>query len=176
LSTYGPADEKTILDWIAQGRLDDTCFVKSIASDQWLSVGAWRDETKANIEKRATALFSDPAISSNGYASEVRQSYTFGSAPVAANQTIALPTSGKALASLILGISGWLVCFTGLGGPICAIIAIVLGRNDLSRMRRGEIDSKDRWMATTGFWLGAVELIVVALAVIGFLIAIILDK
>jgi hypothetical protein len=171
-SIYGPADPATLRDWIEQGRLDDTCFIRRSDQAEWQPLATWR-------RPGAGAPTTDPSpLAPSQPVTPMPKSsgYVFGAAPVPANQTLSLPNSGQAVASLVLGIAGWLVCITGLGGVVCAILAIVLGKMELTKIKKGQVNPKDRWMAMTGMWLGIAELVLAGIIAVCICIAMIMDQ
>lgn len=70
-----------------------------------------------------------------------------------------LPTSGKAVASLVLGICSIPVCLLyGIPAIICGILAIIFARIAKAQVRAGEVNLTSTGMATAGMICGIVGL------------------
>jgi len=152
-SVYGPTDRQTVLDWITQGRLDDSCHIRQSSSEQWIGLPAWRFQSKQQDP------FANPySIRAEGPTQ--KGSLPFQSAPNSENQSAGYARSGNGIAVLILGIVSWILCPTVLGSLICASFAIVLGQNELKRVRQGISPDADRIPALFGLWLGIINLVV----------------
>jgi hypothetical protein len=61
---------------------------------------------------------------------------------------------------LVLGVLGWVLC------PIFSIFAVVIGKSDLDRMRRGELDRSGETATLGGAILGGVNLAIYGLVVL----------
>ncbi|MEW6730319.1 MAG: DUF4190 domain-containing protein [Acidobacteriota bacterium] len=72
--------------------------------------------------------------------------------------------SGRAIAALISGALGFTVC------PLIGIVALVLGRQEITAIERGQSSPAGKTLAQVGFYLGAANLILVGLAVLWFAI------
>jgi hypothetical protein len=59
--------------------------------------------------------------------------------------------SGRAIASLVLGILGIVMC-----GFLTAIPAAILGKMELNAIQRGESPIAGKGLATAGFWIGTI--------------------
>jgi len=76
-----------------------------------------------------------------------------------------LPTSNMALASLIMGILGWVVL------PIIgSLLAVILGHAALGEIDRREGQIGGRGMAQVGLILGYVALVLSALSIVAFIV------
>ncbi len=81
-----------------------------------------------------------------------------------------LPTSGKAVASMVLGICSIAMCmFYGLPTLICSPLAIVFSIMAKKQVERGEAGGASTGMATAGMVCGIVGLLL-ALLFIGFIV------
>jgi len=81
----------------------------------------------------------------------------------------AMPTSGKAVASLVLGIVGLVGCCAwGLSGVICGGLAIILTRGVKGQVLRGEVNPSSQGMATAGFVCGLIGFIL-GMLLLGFM-------
>lgn len=153
---YGPSDKATVLDWIEQGRLDDTCHIREESSEQWLGLAAWRIQTR-----KVNAPVSNP----------VHPTATgFGEVPRANVQSAGYAKSGNGTAVLVLGSVSWLLCPTVVGGWICAILAIVFASFELKKLRNGQAPGNERWLVLLGMWLGIAHLVAWVLCVVGLTI------
>ncbi len=162
-SVYGPTDRQTVLDWIAQGRLDDSCHIRQSNSEQWIGLPAWRFQSKQQ----------DPfanAYSVRGVGPAQNESFPFKPAPNSLNQSAGYARSGNGIVVLILGIGSWILCPTFLGALVCAIIAIALGLNELKRVRQGVSPASNRTPAMFGLWLGIINLVVLLGSIIAFVV------
>lgn len=82
----------------------------------------------------------------------------------------AMPTSGKAVASLVLGIIGLVgCCVWGVSGVVCGGLAMILSRGVKEQVLRGEVNPSSQGMATAGFVCGLIGLILggLVLGIIG---------
>lgn len=167
-SVYGPTDRQTVLDWITQGRLDDSCHIRQSNSEQWIGLPAWRFQSKQQ----------DPfanAYSVRGVGPAQNESVQFKPAPNSLNQSAGYARSGNGIAVLILGIVSWILCPTFLGALICAIFAIVLGMNELKRVRQGISPVSNRTPAMFGLWLGIINLVFLFGSILAFVIIAIMN-
>lgn len=83
----------------------------------------------------------------------------------------AMPTSGKAVASLVLGIIGLVgCCMWGLSGVICGGLAMIFSRGVRAQVLRGEVNPSSLGMATAGFVCGLIGFIMGGL-MLGLLVA-----
>jgi hypothetical protein len=69
---------------------------------------------------------------------------------------------------LVFGILGLMVCF------IFGIVAWVMGKGDLEKMKRGEMDREGEAMTRVGYILGIVSTIVVLVAFVVWLLIVVL--
>ena len=153
---YGPSDKTTVLEWIEQGRLDDTCHIRLESSEQWLGLAAWRFQTrKVNVQE------ARPAHPTAGQ---------FGEVPKSNVQSAGYAKSGNGTMILVLGLVSWLLCPTAIGGWICAILAIVFASFEFNKIRDGQSPSSERWLVLIGMWLGIAHLVAWVLSVIGLII------
>jgi len=167
-SVYGPTDRQTVLDWIAQGRLDDSCHIRQSHSEQWIGLPAWSFQSKQQ----------DPfanAYSVRNVGPAQNESVPFKPAPNSMNQSAGYARSGNGIVVLILGIVSWILCPTFLGAIICAIFAIVFGLNELKRVRQGISPASDRTPAMFGLWLGIINLVVLFGSVLAFVVIAIME-
>lgn len=153
---YGPSDQATVLDWLEQGRLDDTCHIREESSEQWLGLGAWRFQTR-----KAIASDSNPVQPTAN---------RFGEVPTSNVQSAGYAKSGNGTVVLVLGSVSWLLCPTAIGGWICAILAIVFASFELNKIRNGQTPGSERWMVLLGMWLGIAHLVAWVLCVIGLIV------
>ncbi|MCY2982855.1 MAG: hypothetical protein NTY15_04375 [Planctomycetota bacterium] len=154
---YGPSDKATVLDWIEQGRLDDTCHIREESSEQWLGLAAWRFQTR-----KGNAPVSSP----------VHPTVTgFGQVPRSSVQSAGYAKSGNGTVVLVLGLVSWLLCPTVVGGWICAILAIVFASFEFNKLRSGQTPGNERWLVLLGMWLGIANLVAWVLCVVGLIIA-----
>ena len=65
--------------------------------------------------------------------------------------------SQRGVLVLVLGILGLVLC------PVFAPVAVVLGKSDLDRMARGELDRSGYGLTVGGIVLGLVELALIAI-------------
>ncbi|MEM9419544.1 MAG: hypothetical protein AAGA25_10920 [Planctomycetota bacterium] len=85
-----------------------------------------------------------------------------------------LPSSGKAVAAMVLGIVSLIGClFYGVPSVICGPLALVFAKQAKGQVQRGEVNSSSDSMATAGFICGLIGTIlggVGILAVVGFIV------
>ncbi len=167
-SVYGPTDRQTVLDWIAQGRLDDSCHIRPSNSEQWIGLSTWRFQSK-----QQNPFANAYSVGAAGYAQN--ESLQFKPAPNSLNQSAGYASSGNGLVVLILGIVSWILCPTFFGALICAIIAIVLGLNELKRVRQGVSPASNKTPAMFGLWLGIINLVVLFGSILVFVVIAIMN-
>jgi len=136
---YGPADIPTLQQWVREGR---------IAPNTTL------EDEFTGTQIRASLL---PELS-----------YLFPSQPRPAGDESRPPMAGgtpssQATAALVLGILG-VVLFCGLLG----IPAMILGRQELSRIEEGLSPVEGRGLAQAGYILGIVSLFLSVLGIFSF--------
>ena len=85
-----------------------------------------------------------------------------------------LPTSGKAVASMVLGICSIVGCmFYGVPALVCGPLAIIFAKQANGQVRRGEAGESSRGMALAGLICGIIGLCL-ALLFGGFIIVMII--
>jgi hypothetical protein len=166
-ATYGPANGDTVLDWIEQGRLDDTCHIRLATANEWLSIPEWRAQQAAPLRPTPTTR---PGV--NPYSgSQTAGGYQFGAGQIPGNQSTGYLKTGGGMIVLVLGLLSWVLCFTVIGGPICSIAALVMGWNELKNIRDGRSDPGEKTTTIIGMVLAALCLMTVLgfvmLAIIG---------
>jgi hypothetical protein len=77
---------------------------------------------------------------------------------------------------LILGILSWVLCFSLIGGILCAIFAIPLGFSELKRINQGESPSNEKWMVLTGLGLSAANVAASVVGLVTFIIVTIVNS
>jgi DNA-directed RNA polymerase subunit RPC12/RpoP len=157
---FGPADAVTIQDWIQQNRLDDRCHIRQQDQESWIGIPAWQ-----LLQKREAASKNVFSNSPNSL-----------SAPAASNRSSVAPTSGRGVVVLILGILSWVLCFSLIGGILCAIFAIPLGFSELKRINQGESPSSEKWMVLTGLGLSAANVAATVVGLMTFIIVAIVNS
>ena len=158
---YGPSDTETVLDWINQGRLDDTCHIREQSSEQWLGIAAWRFQSRK---------FQNP-MSGPAY----QPSNQFGAAPLSTVQSAGTVKTGNGIVVLVIGIVSWVLCPTGLGAWICSIFAIILAMVELGKIRNGQSPRSEKWLVLIGMWLGIANVVVWAFLIVGLIVISILN-
>ncbi len=156
---YGPSDRESVLDWIAQGRLDDTCHIREETSEQWIGIAAWRVQSRKPQTPIATATY--------------QTQNAFGSIPVSTVQSAGYAKAGSGNVVLVLGLVSWLLCPTGIGSWVCAILAIYFATIELGKMRNAESSSNEKTVVLIGMWLGILNLVTWVLGFVGLVITVI---
>lgn len=156
---FGPADAPTIFDWIQQGRLDDRCHARKEGDEQWIGLNAWR------------LLQKKEAAAENIFANSPQSLI----APRSSNQSATNGNAGRGTAVLILGILSWLLCFSLIGGVVCAAIAIPLGFGELKRIREGASPASEKSLVMIGMGLSIANLAVSVLTFVGVAISTIIN-
>lgn len=160
-SVYGPSDTKTVLEWINQGRLDDTCHIREQSSEQWLGIAAWRFQSRS---------IQNPIVSP-----VYQGTNQFGSVPVSTVQSAGNGNAGNGTVVLVLGIISWVLCPTVLGAWICSILAIVFATIEFGKIRNGQSPSSQKTLVLIGMWLAIANLVAWAFLIIGVIVISILN-
>ena len=158
---YGPSSALMVHDWIAQGRLDDTCHIREETSEQWLGIPAWRFQSR----KQQNPI-SNPANSSTNQ---------FGAVPVSSVQSLGYTKSGNGTIVLVLGLVSWVLCPTVIGALICSIIATVFAMTELKKIREGISPSKEKSLVLIGLFLALANLAAISITIIAFVAIAILN-
>ena len=153
---YGPSDRQSVLDWIDQGRLDETCHIREESSEQWIGIAAWKFQSRKA---------QNPMSNASGQTANY-----FGSVPVSTVQSAGYSQSGSGNVVLVLGMAGWLLCPTAIGSWVCSCLAIYFATIELAKIRNGESPSKEKAIVLIGMWLGIINLLAWVLGVIGLVI------
>jgi hypothetical protein len=161
---FGPADRSTILAWEAQGRVNDTCQIRSQAGEELIGFALWKQDRYATPISASNPAVSPRYSSANVYGDQI------GRVDVPANQSVVAGRS-RATTVLILGICSWLSCVIIIGAPICAMLAIGFGVAELGRIKRGEVNSDQRHIVWLGIGLGIANLLFAVIFVLYGLIA-----
>jgi len=156
---FGPSNKATVLDWLDQGRLDDTCHIREESSEQWLGLAAWKFQTR-KVSAPVSSQSSQVQPTAN----------RFGEVPTSNVQSAGYAKSGNGTVVLVLGLVSWLLCPTVVGGWICAILAIVFATFEFTKIRNGQTPKNEKWLVLLGMWLGIANLVVWVLSVIGLVI------
>jgi len=138
---YGPVTAETIREWIASRRATSNTQAQAEGSTDWKKLG--------ELPEFKDAFPIAPNVSATGVPPQIQG---FGGVRPSGT-TPAAPTSGLAIASLVLGVLGF-VCFgtTALVGLVLGIVA--LGRINKSQGRLG-----GRGLAFAGICVSAVMLL-----------------
>ena len=158
---FGPSDTKTILDWINQGRLDDTCHIREQNSEQWLGIAAWRFQSRS-LQNPVVNLVYQGANQ-------------FGAVPVSTVQSAGYGKAGNGMVVLVLGIISWVLCLTALGAWICSLLAIVFAAIEFGKIRDGQSPSNEKTFVLIGMWLAIANLVTWAFLIIGVIVISILN-
>jgi hypothetical protein len=161
---FGPAVRATILEWEAQGRVNDTCQIRSQAGMEVIGFSLWKQNHHESSASSNAPVNSSKYSNVNVYGDQI------GRVDVPANQSIVVGRS-RATAVLVLGVCSWLLCVTILFAPVCAMIAIGLGVSELGRIKRGEASEEQRHIVWIGIGLGVANLIFTAIFALYGLIA-----
>lgn len=161
---FGPVDHNTILAWEAQGRVNDSCQIRSQTGVELIGFSSWKSavDTSPNLPQ--------PHFSASRYSNVNVYGDQIGRVDVPANQSV-VAGRGRATAVLILGICSWLLCVTILFAPVCAILTVGIGISELGRIKRGESSEEQRNIVWIGVGLGAANLIFTAIFALYGLIA-----
>ena len=130
---YGPASADQVRQWIAEGRLTGRTQVKAEGSTEWKPLSEFHEFDTALAAKSAARSHLPPGPGSAAPA-------------IASNRP---PTSGLAIASLVLGLLSFF-CFSIFAG----IPAIIMGHIAHNRSRKAPEQFGGGGMAIAGFVLG----------------------
>ena len=151
---YGPSNTETVLDWINQGRLDDTCHIREQTSEQWLGIAAWRFQSR-RLQNPMTSPVNQP-------------SNQFGAAPLSTVQSFGTIKTGNGMVVLVLGIVSWVLCPIGLGW-ICGLLAIIFALVELGKIRNGQSPRNEKTIVLIGMWLGIANLLATAFSILALI-------
>ena len=152
---YGPSDTETVLDWINQGRLDDTCHIREQTSEQWLGIAAWRFQSR-KLQNPMTSPVNQP-------------SNQFGAAPLSTVKSVGTIKTGNGMVVLVLGIVSWVLCPFGLGW-ICSLLAIIFALVELGKIRNGQSPRNEKTIVLIGMWLGIANLLATAFSILALIV------
>lgn len=161
---FGPADRDTILGWEAQGRVNDSCQIRSQAGGELIVFSSWKSAVDTHPDLPQTHASASRYSNVNVYGDQI------GRVEVPANQSVVVGRS-RATAVLILGICSWLLCVTIIFAPVCALLTIGIGISELGRIKRGESTDEQRNIVWIGIGLGAANLLFTAIFALYGLIA-----
>jgi hypothetical protein len=137
------------VQWGLEGRLNAACFVRAENQAEWIPYLDWLPSRTAD-PLPAPSPFAAAPTSSN--------TMTFGAIPNTSDGRIHYPKRSQGTVVLILGIVSWFLCFTWIGTIPVAIAALLVGRNDLGNIARGESPPKERTLTLIGLWLAGLAL------------------
>lgn len=158
---YGPSDTATVLNWITQGRLDDSCHIREEFSEQWIGIAAWRFQSRK---------LQNPMARPIGGASN-----PFGTIPNSAVQSAGYSKSGNGTVVLVLGIVSWILCPTFFGAVLCSILAIAFASNEFGKIRNGQSPDTEKTAVYIGLWLSIANLVIWCFLIVGVVVASILS-
>ncbi len=147
---YGPIDEETLRNWVAQGRV--------VASTK-----VWRTGMGDWVEARMIPAFflgadgaTPPPPPSSGQA-------TMANRPGGYSAVGTSPHRGVAV--LVLAIMAWVVgCF------ILSIVALAMASEDLKKMQAGTMDPEGESMTQAGRIIASIHLVVSAVGLLVFIL------
>ena len=131
--TYGPVDFSELKQWLNEGRVSVQCQLQREGEMTWQNAGIVFPE-----------LNTQPAAPANVYAQTKPQSMHSGGRQYRAHNGVLI---------LIFGIIGFSFCV------IFAVIAWIMGSNELAAIKRGEVDPEGKGLATVGMILGMIATI-----------------
>jgi len=134
---HGPVSAQQASDWIAEGRLNRASRVQVEGGAQWQSLGELAEFAAALAAAKPPTAPSTPAAPA---------------VPAATGATPA-PTSGLAIASLVLGILGLITC------GITALAGLVLGIVGLTKISRSQGRLSGSGLAIAGICVSGVFLL-----------------
>ena len=158
---YGPSNAATVHDWLAEGRLDDSCHIREESSEQWLGIAAWRFQSR-----RQQNPFVTPGS---------QPSNQFGDIPVSSVQSVGFTKAGNGGVVLILGLVSWVLCLTFFGAIVCCILAIVFAMAELKKIKNGQSPSKERPIVLVGLLLAIANLATWCILIVGLIVVAILN-
>lgn len=170
---YGPVTRADVDRWLAEGRIAADCFLRDGESAAWQSADQMFAELKpapivpTPMPTPATSPWVPPTPLP-GYASAQPSSPYFAShvaGPYSPQAAPAYQTQHRGALLLVLGLLG--IFLQPCPGPIFALIAWVMGSNDLREMDAGRMDRSGRDLTRAGMILG---MVLSLLWIIGFLI------
>jgi hypothetical protein len=136
---YGPVDGETLRRWVVEGRANQQTLVQAEGQSDWKPLSAHPELAggiAAALPRPPTAPVPPP----------------FRSA--AAGPSLPPPTSGMAVAALVLGVCGFLTCgLAALPGLICGIVA-------LTRINRSGGRIGGQGLAIAGVCVSGVALVI----------------
>lgn len=157
LTQMGPVDEGELRSKIATGEIlpTDKVWTEGMADWQPLAqVPALSPDIPLRVPPASSSPYSPPATS-----------------PVYPVVPASPPTSGLAIASLVCGLVGLLSCtfITGLGAVVCGHLA-------LNRINASPTTVGGKTLAVVGLATGYISLIILAVFVIAFVLAVVVGQ
>lgn len=147
---YGPVDKEVIVQWGLEGRLNAACLIRAEGQTDWVPYLDWMQSNASQPTPASSSPFTNAPPPNNGN--------TFGAIPDTSDGRVHYPKSSQGTLVLILGLVSWFLCFTWIGTIPVAISALLVGRNDLGNIARGESPPKERRLTLIGMWLAGVAL------------------
>ncbi len=138
---YGPASADQVRQWIADGRLTGRTQVKAEGSTEWKPLSEFHEFDSALAAKMAAPGYPPPA--GPGLAAPA----------IPSNPP---PTSGLAIASLVLGVLSFVGCSIFTGIP-----AIIMGHIAHNRSRKAPQQFGGGGLAIAGFVMGYFSLLLI---------------
>jgi hypothetical protein len=146
---YGPINEETLRQWIADGRVNAESYVLPEGAAEWQTVGSL-PEFSASFQQAAPP----PGLKFSQEAQTARAYNAGAYSPQAMQQPVlTAKTSGMAITSLISGIVGFFSC--GVGG----IVGLIFGLLSLSKIKKSQGLLRGKGLAISGISVSAVSLV-----------------
>ncbi|HTN73863.1 MAG TPA: hypothetical protein VL096_01400 [Pirellulaceae bacterium] len=154
---FGPVDRPTLDQWLRENRIGPSTRLKREFDSQWqLALAFFPSLAPQPTHRAATA--NNPFSEQAAYAAP--NPYATPGAPANYGPRVEPHRGGLILA---LGLISWFSgCF------IVGIVGWVLASTDLSKMRRGEMDSSGYGLTQAGMIIGMIHAILVGLFIGGF--------
>jgi len=128
---YGPVTPEQLRHWIAEGRANAQTLIQPAGNTDWKPLAEFP-------ELLPPPLGNNPPL----------------------RVAVAQHTNGFAIASLVLGLMGWVGCCCG---PVTWIPGIIFASVALSQISRSTGTQTGKGMALAGLWLSIAGLLVVAI-------------
>jgi len=160
--TYGPVDKTELDQWAQEGQVSPACYVREQGGEWFPASQLYPHIAAAKTVPHPHLIGDQPPgqpVSHNPFSSPPQDSRQLaGSGP-----SNLRPHNGTTI--LIFGILGLACC------AVFGVVAVIMGANDLSAIKRGEMDPSGKGLTMAGFVMGLVScgaaLLGIGLAIVG---------
>lgn len=147
----GPVDLATLQSKVTSGEIAPTDLIWREGMAEWTAAGEV-SEVSSGADREAAAPASTPEVAAGGAGTV----YQTPQQPLAQPTMIGAPTNGMAIASMVCGIIGIMLCYIH---GLCALPAVICGHVAMKQINNSLTPMGGKGMAVAGLVTGYIGLL-----------------